>query len=451
MTQPNKMILGIDIGTSGLRGCIVKRSQNSEESSILIEKSVALSMPKPNQLGEIRQNPALWREALEQLLFSLSHKVELKCLTHLVIDATSSTVLLQDHNGNVVTDAVMYNDSFSIEESTQIDQVIRRGKIQTGATGASSTLAKVLRLIKVQKYSIRQGRLIICHQADFINHYLCGALNVTDENNALKLGFDSLSFSWPGWVKKLLSEYDLTPPEVVKPGDFLGQVKSDITRKFGFSPELKVMAGTTDSIAGFLAAGATQEGEAVSSLGSTLAIKMICKSPVFNTEYGLYSHRLGDNWLVGGASNAGGRVFMNYFDLTQLNQLSDELRDNELQRIENQTYYPLLSPGERFPISDASLPPCLPDYPTCDLTLQTAVCLAEHRWFLLGLAKGLTDIEVLAFQKLSELSQTEAKHIYTVGGGSKNRAWMQLRKHLLPASVSSSEHNSAAFGVTKLI
>ena len=54
-----------------------------------------------------------------------------------------------------------------------------------------------------------------------------------------------------------------------------------------------------DSNAAFIAAGVTQPGEAVTSLGSTLAVKLLSETRVDRAEYGIYSHRLGDAWLVG--------------------------------------------------------------------------------------------------------------------------------------------------------
>lgn len=54
-----------------------------------------------------------------------------------------------------------------------------------------------------------------------------------------------------------------------------------------------VHAGTTDAIAAFLASGVATAGQAVSSLGSTLAIKLLSDAPVDDSRYGVYSHRLG--------------------------------------------------------------------------------------------------------------------------------------------------------------
>ena len=43
----------------------------------------------------------------------------------------------------------------------------------------------------------------------------------------------------------------------------------------------------------------------VTSMGSTLAVKMLSTTRVDDSDRGIYSHRLGDLWLVGGASNVG--------------------------------------------------------------------------------------------------------------------------------------------------
>jgi sugar (pentulose or hexulose) kinase len=58
-----------------------------------------------------------------------------------------------------------------------------------------------------------------------------------------------------------------------------------------------VCAGTTDSIAALVAAGVSHPGEAVTSLGSTLAVKLLSEQRVDDAAYGVYSHKLGE-WFV---------------------------------------------------------------------------------------------------------------------------------------------------------
>ncbi len=62
-----------------------------------------------------------------------------------------------------------------------------------------------------------------------------------------------------------------------------------------------------DSIAAFLAADVHEYGDAVTSLGSAIAVKLLSKTRVDDADYGIYSHRIGDLWLasaqVAGALN----------------------------------------------------------------------------------------------------------------------------------------------------
>ena len=57
------------------------------------------------------------------------------------------------------------------------------------------------------------------------------------------------------------------------PGRPVGTITRESCDRFNLSPDCIICTGTTDSIAAFLASGANQPGEAVTSLGSTLALK----------------------------------------------------------------------------------------------------------------------------------------------------------------------------------
>lgn len=54
-----------------------------------------------------------------------------------------------------------------------------------------------------------------------------------------------------------------------------------------------------DSVAAVIAARVDTAGQAVTSLGSTLAVKLLSHERVDDAAYGVYSHRLGNLWLVG--------------------------------------------------------------------------------------------------------------------------------------------------------
>lgn len=474
--KTTKIILGIDLGTTGLRACVVRKEQTAEllwKEKILAETEVYIeAAQKSNTTNQIMQSPDLWIEGFKKLITQLSALIDLQSLTHLIFDATSSTVLILDPSNQTYTDALMYNDNHAQKQAKRIDLIIAMEKEkqsihlkynQNGAQGASSTLAKALSLLEKAKQDQPNNlhTLTICHQIDFLNFYLTGIPNMTDENNALKLGYDLIHQTWPNWVDYLVK--DICPsvdlPKVIKPGEYMGKIRPKIAKNFGFNPNLNVMAGTTDSIAGFLASGAEKPGDAVTSLGSTIAIKALTHSPIFNPTYGIYSHKLGDHWLVGGASNSGGQVLKHFYSIKQLKHLNQFITQTDIDNFSQtntKSFYPLITPGERFPISDALMKPCLPEKPDCDQSEMTysKSCLNAHKLFLLQLLHGLTAIEKLSYERLENLTSEkpiQVKRIYSVGGGTLSNVWMQMRKETLKPMLCQPKQKQAAYGVTRLV
>ncbi|HED52170.1 MAG TPA: hypothetical protein ENI83_01310, partial [Gammaproteobacteria bacterium] len=194
-------------------------------------------------------------------------------------------------------------------------------------------------------------------------------------------------------------------------------------------------AGTTDSTAGFLATGATQTGTGVTSLGSTLVIKVLSDQPVFDASHGIYSHRLGNHWLAGGASNAGGAILKQLFSSCDIHRYSRLLDPGHPTGLD---YYPLPAPGERFPIADPALQPRLTPRPSSD------------RVFFQGILEGLATIEAEGYRLLHACGAPVLKQVLSVGGGAFNRRWESLRMRKLGVPVSRALHSEAAFGAARL-
>ena len=296
------MYLGIDFGTSGARGVAIASAGNIVEE---------VRYPFEMSLGTDLIN--CWQTALFSLLEQLSRELRGE-ITRIAINGTSSTVLLCDAEGNPVDAPLLYNDARGAGMREQLKNVAPPNHTVLSAT---SSLVKLLWMMQLPSFAKAKYFL---HQADWLGFLLHGKLGVSDYHNALKLGYDVEALQYPEWLNKLQISIQL--PKVVIPGNPIGKLRSDIVAKYNFSQDCLVCAGTTDSIAAFIASGANFPGEAVTSLGSTLVLKLLSHTRVDNSEYGIYSHRFGDLWLTGGASNTGGAVFKEYFTSNELENLS---------------------------------------------------------------------------------------------------------------------------------
>lgn len=415
--------IGIDFGTSGARLIVIDQARN------LCWQTAARF-----ELLEAGYLPDCWRSQLFSLLSQVPMEYRWETAA-IAIDGTSSTVLLCDQSGMPITEPLLYNDARAAA-GLKVLQSIWAGDRKPELPGTAAVMSATSSLVKLiwwqQQPYFTQARYLM-HQADWLAYLLHGQPGISDYHNSLKLGYDVLHLCYPQWIRDL----PIFPllPDVIAPGQVIGTVMPDVAQQLALPFDCWICAGTTDSIAAFLASGASVPGEAVTSLGSTLALKLLSQTPVENEPYGIYSHRLGDLWLVGGASNTGGAVLQQFFTTDQLIELSAQILTEQASQLD---YYPLIKPGERFPINDPNLLPRLEPRP------QDAVC------FLHGLLESMARIEARGYQLLQALGATPLTRVYTAGGGAANQAWTEIRARQLGVPVVPSPQTEAAYGAALL-
>ena len=300
-----------------------------------------------------------------QLCFTLIERIpqELRrAVRAIAIDGTSSTVLLCNQTGRPVAAPLLYNDGRGVAVMEILKAIAPPNHVVLSAT---SSLAKLLWWQQAKKLNEEASCGYFLHQADWLAFLLHGRLGVSDYHNCLKLGYDVEQMRYPTWLNQLAI---VQLPKVLAPGTPIGEVTPEIASRFGLRQDCLVCAGTTDSIAAFLASGAQLPGEAVTSLGSTLVLKLLSHTRVEDARYGIYSHRLGNLWLTGGASNTGGAVLRQFFPDTDLASFSKQIPTDQESPL---NYYPLTKVGERFPTNDPHLPPQLEPRPADPCRVST--------------------------------------------------------------------------------
>ncbi|MBC5796936.1 FGGY-family carbohydrate kinase [Sphaerospermopsis sp. LEGE 00249] len=401
--------LGIDFGTSGARAIVI-----DEEARIVSQ----MRYPWANVTNWVN----CWKDALWGLIEGISQEWRRE-IGAIAINGTSSTILLTDAAGQPVDAPLLYNDP---RGSMMLKDLSSIAPPNHTVLSATSSLAKLLWMQQLPTFN--QARYLL-HQADWLAFLLHGKLGISDYHNALKLGYDVENLQYPEWLEKV--EIPVFLPQVLAPGTPISEITPEIAAKFGFRRDCLVCTGTTDSIAAFLASGAKLPGEAVTSLGSTLVLKLLSRTRVEDARYGIYSHRLGDLWLTGGASNTGGAVLKHFFTDDDLVRLSQEIDVSQASELD---YYPLLKEGDRFPINDPHLPPRLEPRPD------------DPKEFLHGLLSSMARIEARGYELLQQLGADKLSYVYTAGGGAANSTWTAIRAKYLKVPVVASNNTEAAYG-----
>lgn len=418
------MFLGLDFGTSGARATVIDE-----------DGGVQADVRQLYGADAAKDWTGAWSSALLQLMKAVPEEVRSK-VTALAFDGTSGTALLVDKaSGRVLAAPRMYNEAQAPEAVQAAGALAPPAHT---ATAASSPLCKLLAWHQegVWQAALRAGAVPgLLHHADWLASLMHGQRDTTDWHNALKLGFDPGCEAYPPWLNHQPWS-GLLPPRVLPPGAPAGLLLPEAAGRYGLPGQCWVAAGTTDSIAAFMAAGVSEPGQAVTSLGSSLTIKLLSNVRVDDASFGVYSHRLGDQWLVGGSSNTGGAVLRAHFTSSQLQELSRLMDDTRPTGLD---YYPLVKPGERFPINDPQLTPRLQPRPQDDVM------------FLQGMFEAMAHIEAQGYRLLEQLGvRPGVTEVLTAGGGAVNPVWTRLRARALGVSVRSAAQGEASYGAALL-
>lgn len=411
------LALGIDFGTGGARACVIAPGGEIEAMERV-------------EFGNLQEHEvaSTWGEALTEVISRIPAGLRRK-VGALAIDGTSGTVLACNEALEAMHPPLLYNDARAIEEAAEIGRV---AGADHPAASATSGLAKILWLRK--RLGPERAHFYL-NQADWLTARLSEMPGVSDYHNALKMGFDVEAGRWPDWVGPLMGLSGGPLPKVLAPGSPIAILSGPMARRLGMDSDCLIRTGTTDSIAAFLAADISAPGEAVTSLGTTLVLKLVSRTPVASKLYGVYSHWFGRLWLAGGASNAGGGVLLDYFspdELVALSQQIDSDRDSGLD------YYPLAGQGERFPINDPDMSGRIEPRPK------------DRVVFLHGLLEGLARIEALGYRRLEELGADPVRLVLGSGGGAGNPTLTRIRQRCLGVPVASAGEQEAAYGSARL-
>ncbi|KAA8546025.1 hypothetical protein F0562_020524 [Nyssa sinensis] len=419
-----RLYLGMDFGTSGARYALIDK-----EGTIFAEGKRGYPLYLSKETVD-------WTSSWKTTLFSLLEDVPVSLrpfVASIAVDGTSATTIIVDSTtGEPLCRPFLYNES--CPDALPIVKSI--APANHTVCSSSSTLCKLVSWWNSDNSN--KDSVLLLHQADWLLWLLHGTLGVSDYNNALKVGYDPELESYPPWL--LSQPYSRVLPSVQAPGTSirilyfeLNLIQKNILA--GFPKDCIVCTGTTDSIAAFLAARATKPGKAVTSLGSTLAIKLLSTNKIEDARFGVYSHRLGDKWLVGGASNTGGAVLRQIFTDEQLEKLSEQINPMEASPLD---YYPLHAVGERFPVADLKMEPRLHPRPESDVE------------YLHGILESIARIEAKAYSLLKDLGATQVEEVFTAGGGAKNEKWIKIRERVLGLPVSRALQTEAAYGAALL-
>ena len=428
------MYIGLDLGTSGLKGLLI-----GEDQAVLAEATAPLTVHRPHE-GWSEQAPSDWISAAEAVLDQLSAK-GLGQVRGIGLSGHMHGATLLDKGDDVLRPCILWNDTRSHEEAAELDgdPMFRRVTGNIVFPGFTAPKLMWVRGHEPQVWS-RVAKVLL--PKDYLRLWLTGE-HVGEMSDAA--GTSWLDTGRRDWSDDLLSATDLARdhmPRLVEGSQVSGTLRLALAKRWGLATGVVVAGGGGDNAASGVGVGVVRAGEGFVSLGTSgvLFAANDGYQPDPATAVHTFCHALPDTWHQMGVILAATDALNWYARLvgTDVAQLTGEL--GALQAPARTLFLPYLG-GERTPLNSASV--------------RGAFTGLEHATDRQAATRAVLEGVTYAIRDCRDAlagTGTRIQQLLAVGGGSRSDYWLQLIATALdcPVQLPVAGDFGGAFGAARL-
>lgn len=258
-------LLGIDLGTTGVKALLVDEKGRVVDSSV---RNYPLLVPRP---GWAEQDPEEWEKASFQALRDLTERHEGERILAIGLTGQMHGAVLLDAGGEVIRPPILWCDQRTVEESEEIHRIFgyeRFLEITGNPALTGFTAPKILWVRKKEPDNFRRLRKILLPK-DYLRYLLTGEL-ITDVTDASGTSlFEVVNRRWSKEVLKGLGLKEDNLPPVQESPEISGRVTREAAKKTGLKEGTPVVSGAGDQAASAFGCGIIREGLISVTLGTS--------------------------------------------------------------------------------------------------------------------------------------------------------------------------------------
>ena len=436
-------VVAADLGSSACKTMVV---QIDGRVLSVAQQEIRTHFP---QAGWAEQDPEDWYQAF---CTTVRQAMDLACVGSSdvagvgIVGVTHNAVLLDASDRPLRPSILM----FDTRSSVQVEEIRSRwgGQVREKSLNDVSTLWTWPQLLwtRQNEPAAWGATRRILFEKDYVRNRLAPSpiTDVIDASGSLL--FDPATNCW---IEGFVRDLGLTPsclPEIVRPTDVVAKVGREGAADTGLAVGTPVVAGTTDTAAEVLGAGAVGAGSAVVKLASVGRIAIVAPEPVQSTHVLNYRHVLDGLWYPGTASKY---AASSYRWLRGILSNGDSNATSYAEMDGAAATVPAGSDGLIFhPHLNGEWAPYWDDQMRGDFVGLTTRHTRAHlaRSVLEGVAFGLKD----ALSSL-ETCGLRANELRLIGNGGRSKLWASILANTLNRPLCVPEQSDAAYGAALIV
>ena len=433
------MYLGLDFGTSSVKGVLIDAKQK-----IVATASAPLKVSRP-QPGWSEQNPEDWWKACNTVVKTLG-KMKPKAIAAVEgigLSGQQHGATLLGKDGKALRPCILWNDARSFRECEDIEKAESRAREISGNIPLAGFTAPKLLWVKKHEPKIFAQVAKVLLPKDYIRFRMTGeyASDMSDSS-----GTYWLDIAKRDWSDKLLAAGSMSidqMPKLYEGTDATGRLTPAVAKAWGMPKRPVVAGGGGDNAAAACGIGAVTDNSALVSIGTSgvLFVSNDTFRPNAGRAVHAFCHAVPGTWHQMGVilSAAASLEWL----ATILGKPAPKLTGalgNTLTGPSPALMLPYLS-GERTPVADAQV--------------RGLIMGLGHESDHKTLTHAALDAVAFAFRDSLEALKdagTEVKRVTAVGGGSKSELWLKIIATVLgvPVDLPAAGDVGGAFGAARL-
>ncbi|WP_138419509.1 xylulokinase [Aquibacillus sediminis] len=421
-----KYVIGVDLGTSAVKLLLVNQKG---EVAHEVSKSYPLIQEKT---GYSEQDPEQWvtqtTAGIKELIDTFDG--DANDIEGMSFSGQMHGLVLLDGQNQVLRNAILWNDTRTTKQCEEIYEKVGKDRfisITKNMALEGFTLPKIL-WVKENEPELFEKAATFVLPKDYLRYRITDQLQMEYSDAA---GTSLLDISAREWSKEICDSLDLDPsicPPLVNSHDNVGTITSDFADQTGLSEATNVFAGGADNACGAIGSGILSEGKTFCSIGTSGVV--LSYEPTgdkdFEGKVHYFNHSAPGAYYTMGVTLSAGHS-LNWFKDTFA---ADEDFDSLLKEVDtvpvgsNGLLFTPYLVGERTPHADATIRASFIGMDSSHRRKDFARAVLEGITFSLNESIDL-------FRKSGKTIDT----IYSIGGGAKNKEWLQMQADIFNANI----------------
>jgi xylulokinase len=403
--------LGIDVGTTGLKGLVV-----SEEGEVLDSYSYPLEMkvPKP---AWAEQDPEDWWIGVYDILKKVSRTHQIDVIG---FSGQMHSLVVLDENNKPIRPAILWCDQRTTPQCKEATEAFGGEEKVISKIGnpflEGFTFPKILWLKENETDNFKKIKKILLPK-DYIVFKLTGTIGI-DYSDASGTACFNVKTNY--WDEEIFETFGINMdimPELYPSYGIRGEIKENLQKELGWK-NTKVVSGGADNASAAFGIGISKAGESMVSIGTSGTVLTLTdkKEPDLSGKTHYFNYVIKDKYYYMGvmlsAAHSLNWVKNRFFPSLDWAEIEERINQS-VPGSNGVIFLPYLN-GERTPHRDPNARGVF--FGISSLNTENDILRATME----GITFGLRD----SFELIKE--KTEIKDIRIVGGGSKNKSWAKI-------------------------